>query len=205
MQLDGYSFNFANSAGSPAIFLLPLLDIMNHGAPGNAEVQQDSANGFFAAIAQRDIRRARVTAAQCTVLASSSHLLLSLNPADMLWMPWALMRKDMQMPVMTALRSERVSILQSGDMSRKGEEVTWSYSAAAALRADRALLSYCFLDRGQQPPLLASLDLPGGSFLDGAPEPPDDAEHAPGGRLCTQALPLHVNSLACQPLTKLAP
>ena len=71
-------------------------------------------------------------------------------------------------------------------VSRRGEEVTWSYSAAAALRSDRALLSYAFLDAAQQPPLLASVDLPRGSFLDGVEEPPDDAEHAPGGAFCTQ-------------------
>ena len=88
---------------------------------------------------------------------------------------------------MAALRGKGISVLRCGFMGRKGEEVTWSYSAAAALRADRALLSYFFLDRDQQPPLLASLDLPGGSFLDGAQEPPDDAQHAPGGRFCTQA------------------
>ena len=58
LQLDGYSFHFVNSIGQPAIFLLPLLDLMNHASSGNAEVQQDSANGSFAAIALRDIRRA---------------------------------------------------------------------------------------------------------------------------------------------------
>ena len=73
-------------------------------------------------------------------------------------------------------------------LCRQGEEVTWSYSAAAALRSDRALLSYAFLDRAQRPPLLASVDLPGGSFLDGAEEPSDDAEHAPGGRFCTEGV-----------------
>ena len=58
MQLDSYSFHFADNAGRPRIFLLPLLDLLNHAQHGNAEVRQDRSAQQFVAVALRDIRHA---------------------------------------------------------------------------------------------------------------------------------------------------
>lgn len=67
-------------------------------------------------------------------------------------------------------------------LSRPGEELVHSYSAAAC-RPDRALLDYFFLPPPASRPLLCAVDLPGG--VPWGDTPPEDAAHAPG---CAPAL-----------------